>query len=132
MQRSIFTIAAVPALAAALIAAGCGGGGPAPEGDGGPTAETIRVRATDFAFDPATISVDAPGKYALVLENEGEAPHALAIEGPGGDQKSVTVEAGESAEMTVEIVEGGEYRIFCPVSGHADQGMTGTLVVEGR
>ena len=134
MQRRILMIA-VGSLAAALLATGCGGdgdGGDASEGEGAPAAETIRVTATEFAFEPAAVTVDAPGTYTFVVANEGEAPHALAIEGPGVEEVSATVEGGETAEVTVEITEAGEYRIFCPVGGHADQGMTGTLVAEGQ
>jgi plastocyanin len=130
MQRWILTITAVGALASALVAAGCGGESDAPEGEAAPAGETIRVTATEFAFEPATVRVDAPGTYRFLVANEGEAPHALAIEGPGVDEVSATVGGGETAEVTVEITEPGEYRIFCPVGGHAEQGMTGTLVAE--
>lgn len=127
------TLAAVLAVAVALLAAGCGGGGGEDDqGDGQAAAETIQVTATEFAFEPATVTVDAPGTYTFVVANEGEAPHALAIEGPGVDEETATVEAGETAELTVEIAEAGEYRIVCPVDGHEEQGMTGTLVAEGR
>lgn len=130
MQRWILTITAVGALASALVAAGCGGESGAPDGEAASAVETIRVTATEFAFEPATVRVDAPGTYTFLVANEGEAPHALAIEGPGVDEVSATVGGGETAEVTVQITEPGEYRIFCPVGGHAEQGMTGTLVAE--
>ncbi len=134
MQRSKITMTAALALAVALPLAGCGGGGGTEEADGGQqaAAETIRVTATEFAFEPATVSVDAPGTYTFVVANEGKAPHALALEGPGVDDETATVQGGETAELTVEIAEAGEYRIVCPVDGHADQGMTGMLVVKAR
>ena len=132
MKHWKLTIAAVLALAVALPLAGCGGGGDETDGEPQAAAETIRVTATDFAFEPATVTVDAPGTYTFVVANEGKAPHALAIEGPGVDDKSATVEGGKTAELTVEIAEAGEYRIVCPVDGHAEQGMTATLVAEGR
>ena len=135
MQHRKFTLTVLVALAVALPLAGCGGGEGGGEADGAEqaaVAETIRVTATEFAFEPVTVTVDAPGTYTFVVANEGKAPHALAIEGPGVDDKSATIEGGETAELTVEITEAGEYRIVCPVDGHADQGMKATLVAEGR
>ena len=134
MQRPKIIITAALALAVALPLASCGGGGGTEEAADGEqaAAKTIRVTATEFAFEPATLSVDAPGAYTFVVANEGKAPHALAIDGPGVDGKSATVQGGESGELTVEIPEAGEYRIVCPVEGHAGQGMTGTLVVTAR
>ena len=134
MRRSKITMTAALALAVALPLAGCGGGGGTEEAAGGEqaAAKTIRVTATEFAFEPATVSVDAPGTYTFVVANEGKAPHALAIDGPSVDGKSATVQGGDTAELTVELSEAGEYRIVCPVEGHAGQGMTGTLVVKAR
>jgi VCBS repeat-containing protein len=121
------------AVAAALLVAGCGGDG---NGNGETVepesaSETIQVSATEFAFDPASVTIDAPGTYTFVVRNDGQAPHALAIEGPGVDEETATIEGGETAEVTVEITEAGEYRILCPVGDHAEQGMEGTVVVEG-
>ena len=134
MQRSKITITAALAVALALPLAGCGGGGGTEEAAGGEqaTAKTIRVTATEFAFEPATVSIDAPGTYTFIVANEGKAPHALAIEGQGVEGESATAQGGETAELTVEIPEAGEYRIVCPVDGHAEQGMTGTVVVKAR
>ena len=119
------------AVTAALLVASCGGDDNGGGGEGAAdAAETIQVSATEFAFEPATFTVDAPGTYTLVVTNDGEAPHALAIEGPGVDEETATIEAGQTAELTVEITEAGEYEIVCPVNGHAEQGMVGTLVAE--
>ena len=123
------------ALTAVLLVAGCGGddGGNGEAGNGGEGAsETITISATEFAFEPASVTIDEPGTYTFVVENAGEAPHALAIEGPGVDEESATIEGGETAELTVEITEPGEYELICPVDGHREQGMEGTLVLEGR
>lgn len=125
-------IRAALVLTAALALASCGGDGNGDGDNGGGASETIAISATEFAFDPATVTIDEPGTYTFVVENAGEAPHALAIEGPGVDEESATVEGGETAELTVEITEPGEYELICPVEGHREQGMEGTLVLEGR
>jgi plastocyanin len=116
-------------VALALLAAGCGGGDG--EGDDGATgdaaAQTIQVSATDFQFDPADLTADA-GEISFELTNDGEAPHALEIEGNGVEEASDTIDPGASTTLTVEL-EDGTYEIYCPVGDHADRGMVGTLTV---
>jgi plastocyanin len=116
-------------VALALLAAGCGGGDG--EGDdeatGDAAAQTIQVSATDFQFDPADLTADA-GEISFELTNDGEAPHALEIEGNGVEEASDTIDPGASTTLTVEL-EDGTYEIYCPVGDHADRGMVGTLTV---
>jgi plastocyanin len=118
-------------VALALLAAGCGGGDGEGEGDdvatGDAAAQTIQVSATDFQFDPADLTADA-GEISFELTNDGEAPHALEIEGNGVEEASDTIDPGASTTLTVEL-EDGTYEIYCPVGDHADRGMVGTLTV---
>ncbi|MEX2102945.1 MAG: cupredoxin domain-containing protein [Gaiellaceae bacterium] len=129
-----FLIAGVLLVAAALSLAACGSD---ESGDGATTAaasasgETIEVSATEFAFDPPTIQLDQAGEYTFRLTNDGGALHALEIEGAGIEEATTdSIGPGETAEITVELQE-GEYEIYCPVDGHRDMGMEGTLVVGG-
>ena len=121
--------------ATALVVSACGGGsgGDAaaqePAADPG-AAKTIRIAATDFAFEPRTVELSAPGTYTFVVANTGKTDHALEIEGPGVEEKTQTIKAGGQSELTVEITEAGEYEIYCPVGGHRDLGMEGTLTAE--
>ena len=122
----------LPALLLAVaiaLAAGCGGGEEgATEGGGGETAgQTIEVSATDFDFNPNEITAD-PGEITFALTNDGDSPHALEVEGNGVEEESETIDPGESTELTVNLEE-GQYEIYCPVDGHKDAGMTGTLTV---
>ena len=115
---------------AALLPAGCGsddGGDDGGESSGG---QTVEVVATEFAFDPADISVDEAGETTFTVSNEGEFPHALEIEGNGIEEGTDELAPGESGSVTVEL-EPGEYELYCPVGDHRDQGMVGTLVVGG-
>ena len=57
--------------------------------------------------------------------NEGEAPHTFTVEGEDVD---VEVEAGQTTTTTVDL-EPGTYTLFCEF--HREQGMEGTLTVEG-
>ncbi len=131
------------------LVAACGGSSGAQQGAGGqagaqtpaqqaPTqagaqseAKTIEIVETDFALNPSTVTIDAPGVYTFVAVNKGQAQHALQIEGAGISKKTETVGPGGSARLTVEITQPGEYKIFCPVEGHSNLGMQGTLHVQG-
>jgi plastocyanin len=125
-------LALVPALVAALALAGCGSEDDADEATPAASAgQMIEISATEFAFDPPTIELDQAGEYTFRLTNDGGAPHALEIEGAGIEEAaSETIGPGETAELTVELGE-GEYEMYCPVDGHRDMGMEGTLVVGG-
>ena len=113
-------------LAAAL--AGCGSDDD--EGDDGAAApaDTVELVATDFAFEPSSLTLDAAGEHTLTLRNDGEFPHALAFDGL--DDATGNVDPGASGEVTVDL-EPGTYTLYCPVGNHRDQGMEGTLVVGG-
>jgi uncharacterized cupredoxin-like copper-binding protein len=116
----------------AVVLAGCG----AEEGEdeaeqAGPTGQTIEIVETDFALDPADVQVEGPGTYTFRAVNEGETVHALEVEGMGIEEETEEFGPGESAELTVELTEPGEYELYCPVDGHRELGMEGTLTVGG-
>ena len=113
-------------LAAAL--AGCGSDDDGDGGDEAAPADAVELVATDFAFEPSSLTLDAAGEHTLALANEGEFPHALAFDDL--DAATGNVDPGASGEVTVEL-EPGSYTLYCPVGNHRDQGMEGTLVVGG-
>lgn len=134
------------ALATGLLMAGCGdddedepaqpqGETPAqtqtetqPAGGGGGGDGATRVVLTEFAIDPANPTAQA-GSVTYEVVNEGNAPHALEIEGNGVEVATDVLDGGGSATLEADL-EAGEYEWYCPVGNHADQGMKGTLTVE--
>jgi plastocyanin len=94
-------------------------------------ATTVQMR--DFAFSPANMTA-AAGASRWTLQNVGERPHNVHIEGNGisMDVKSdgTPVMAGQTFTGTVNLAP-GRYEVWCPVGNHRDQGMVGTLVVAG-
>jgi uncharacterized cupredoxin-like copper-binding protein len=90
----------------------------------------VDLALTDFAIEPAGIAVD-PGSYTFHVVNEGETVHALEVEGPSGEVETPELAPGESADLTVDLSEAGEYEVYCPVGDHRDQGMEGTITVGG-
>ena len=62
-------------------------------------------------------------------ENIGSITHALEIEGKGVEEETKDLDAGQSAELKVTL-KPGKYEIYCPVDGHRQQGMEGTVTVK--
>jgi plastocyanin len=115
---------------AALLLAGCGSDDGDDEGGESSGGQTVELVATEFAFDPADVSVDEAGETTFTVSNEGEFPHALEIEGNGIEEETEELGPGESGSVTVDL-EPGEYELYCPVGDHRERGMVGTLVVGG-
>ena len=105
-----------------------GGGGGSGGGSGGGGGSTVQVSATEFKFDPENPKVKA-GKVKFVMTNDGQAPHALEIEGPSGEAETKTVNGGEKASVTVNLSKPGKYTMYCPVDNHRDLGMEGEITV---
>lgn len=92
--------------------------------------QQVDVSATEFAFDPSDIQLNAAGTYTFNLTNAGEVEHSLEIDGQGIEEGTSVIGGGESTDVTVDLAE-GEYEIYCPVGNHREMGMEGTLVVGG-
>src|SRR5687768_11017004 len=69
------------------------------------------------------------GKVTITMDNPSELPHAIAIEGGGVDEHGETVEKGGTSTVTADL-KPGEYEFYCPVPGHEEGGMKGTLTVK--
>jgi plastocyanin len=87
------------------------------------------VGMVDYAFQPATLTV-APGSVTFDLRNDGRFPHNMQIEGMAEPLLATDLTAGQSGSATVTLVP-GTYTFWCPVPGHRERGMEGTLVVAG-
>jgi plastocyanin len=151
MRKPILILAAVLA-ALALIAAGCGGGD-SDDGGGSPSttessgdadngydnndtgggaaggASKLKLTADPggaLKFDKTELSAK-PGKVTIVMDNPSSVPHAVEVEGNGVEEETRTLTQG-TADVTVDL-KAGEYEFYCPVDGHREAGMEGTLTV---
>jgi uncharacterized cupredoxin-like copper-binding protein len=119
------------ALAAVLLPA-CGEestpDGANPNGAGAGGGEVVEVALSEFALTPASFSLD-PGSYTFHVVNGGSVVHALEVEGPSGEVETAELAPGASADLDVDLSEPGEYEVYCPVDGHKEQGMEGTITV---
>jgi uncharacterized cupredoxin-like copper-binding protein len=119
-----------------IVAAGCGGGNTEKSGSSTPTAggtsgQTVTINESEFKLDPSTTNVSKAGTVTFKIVNKGAVDHALEVEGNGVEEKSSTIGAGESTTITVDLPKAGSYEFYCPVNGHKDKGMEGTLTVSG-
>ena len=95
-------------------------------GEPGKILGELTFRAFDLGFDPETIEVDVPGRYAVTFANEGAILHDIRF----ADGTVIEADAGESASGEVTIpIEGLGY--VCSIPGHADAGMQGAITVSG-
>ena len=125
-------------LLASLIATGCGG---YTELEYRKPVDTIEVDlAGARKLEPSEITLKRPGTYAFRVKNTSDdVAHALKITSADGakldyGEGSVRTEdlpPGESAPEFKVHLGPGTYQISCPVGHHAEEGMRGTITVEG-
>jgi len=100
-------------------------------GSGGSVIKTVTVHETEYKLNPSNISLTKPGTYVFKGVNDGTTTHALAVEGNGLDQDGMDISPGSSGTLKVTLSKAGSYEIYCPVDGHKDLGMKGTITVGG-
>jgi uncharacterized cupredoxin-like copper-binding protein len=142
------------AACAVLLVAGCGSSSkksnstqaatPAPTttqsttttpSSGGASAQsgsTLMVSADpggQLKFDKTSLTGKA-GKLTLEMVNPSSVPHAIGVKGGGIKKVGPTAtSAGTSSKITVSL-KPGTYEFYCPVDGHEQAGMKGTLTVK--
>ena len=93
-------------------------------------ARRVTVTATDYAFQPDRITVQAGETVALTLVNEGSHDHAIELHLDGSERESDQVAPGERTTLVFQAPTApGSYTTYCPIEDHRERGMTGTLAV---
>ena len=88
------------------------------------TGGAITVCAADTRFDVHTVKATA-GSLKITLVNDGALFHTLKITGMSPELQA---NPGKSTTATFNLAK-GTYAFECTVSGHAQAGMKGTIVV---
>jgi uncharacterized cupredoxin-like copper-binding protein len=114
-----------------LLLAGCGGGSSEEAENGRAVVQTIQISAKEFSLTPSTVNVSETGTYEFEVTNDGEVTHALDIEESGGGAEAETgdIEPGQTKTVRFTFSKDGSYEMYCPIDGHRDQGMEGTITV---
>jgi plastocyanin len=105
-------------------ASGGGGGG----GGGGQTLKISADPGGALKFDKSSLTAKA-GKFTIVMDNPSSLPHAIEVEGQGMEVKGDTVTKGGVSKASGTL-KAGTYEFYCPVDGHKQAGMKGTLTVQ--
>ncbi|MEX0869295.1 MAG: cupredoxin domain-containing protein [Nitriliruptoraceae bacterium] len=112
------------AAGAALLLTGCGGGDAG--GEGAASDGDVAIVATEFAFEPAAVSIAADTDVVVTIDNTGGAvEHDFTI-----DELDVLIHAEptEAASGTINA-PAGTYTFYCSIPGHRAAGMEGELSV---
>jgi plastocyanin len=135
------------ALAAAglLALAGCGGGSDnsssssgassggssssssSSSGGGGQAIKLAADPSGKLAFDKKTLKAKA-GDVTIDFSNSSGVPHAVAVQGNGVNKSGSTITSGSNT-LALNL-KPGKYEFYCPVDGHRQAGMKGTLIVK--
>jgi plastocyanin len=89
----------------------------------------VTMSAVEFAFQPATVRTSG-GSVTINLRNDGQFPHNVQFDGQAAPIFADNLTSGQSATATVNLAP-GTYTFYCPVDGHRDRGMVGTLTIAG-
>lgn len=123
-----------------MMGGGFGGSAPAaakpaasgtPAGAGLAAPAGAEVAASEFKFEPNTLSIRA-GETTFVVKNAGAIAHNFVIEGQGGQSiaRIPNIAVGATEQVTATLAP-GTYTIVCTLPGHRAAGMVGTLTVVG-
>jgi plastocyanin len=144
-RNSIIVVIAVVVVAAVIVVVAESGGGYSSSASTAPSAastpapttgqgEVLKLSADpsgQLRFTRSTLTAAKPGKVTLIMTNPSSAgmDHGIAIDGNGVDQDGPIVAAGSTSTVTVTLKK-GVYSYYCPVPGHREAGMVGTLTVK--
>jgi heme/copper-type cytochrome/quinol oxidase subunit 2 len=123
-RRGAAVAAVVLLVAGPMTLAACGGHGHENSAVS-PDARVITVTGENLFFAPPEITVRKGEPVAIALTSVDVA-HDLNIDAFGGH---VYAEAGQTAEGGFTADETGTFEYYCSISGHAEAGMVGTLIV---
>jgi uncharacterized cupredoxin-like copper-binding protein len=88
---------------------------------------TVEVSLTEYTVDMPNSIPAGPTTFSIT--NDGTEEHGFEIEGEGvAEALDPNLQPGDSAELEVDLAP-GTYEVYCPVDGHADEGMRLELTV---
>lgn len=108
--------------------------------------KTVEVTLGEFSFTPSTFTFERDVPHKLVIRNTGSVKHyftaatffrAIATrkaQTTDGEIKApyfsaIEVFPGRSVDLYFVPVNAGSYGLECTITGHAEQGMTGAIVI---
>ena len=114
--------------AIALAAVGVAGGAIATDRAIDASAQQVAVTAHELRFSPAEVHVRSGGWVVIRFSNNDPTFHDWMVEGLANVDAGAR--PGQTQRIRVRLDNPGTFRLLCTVPGHAEAGMTGTLVVD--
>jgi plastocyanin len=108
-----------------------GGSSSGSSGSSGGGSSSLKLTANpsgQLKFNTTKLSAKA-GTVTLDMTNPSQVPHGIAVQGNGVAQVGKVVGHGGSSTVSVKL-KPGTYTFYCPVPGHRQAGMQGTLTVK--
>jgi uncharacterized cupredoxin-like copper-binding protein len=100
----------------------------APPATPGTAVASADVSLVDYRLEPSDLRVARSGVISFVATNDGQSRHALAVDGPAGEVRSVALRPGERTTISLRLPR-GTYKWYCPIADHERRGMVGQVRV---
>ncbi len=115
-----------------LALAGCASA-PLTKAEVTPGGAPLAMKASNFSFDPDSISVHGTGTLTLSITNTTGTGHNITVDDPAGKVID-SAEIPPNAVITTQVTftTPGDYYFFCNHPFHADLGMKGHFIVTGN
>jgi uncharacterized cupredoxin-like copper-binding protein len=97
-------------------------------GGGGSNLKVAADPSGALKFDKSSLSAKA-GTVTIKMDNPSPVAHSIGIKDNGVKSVGSTVEKGGVSTVSVNL-KPGTYEFYCPVDGHEQAGMKGTLTVK--
>jgi len=91
-------------------------------------AQQVTITAHELRFSPAEVHVRSGGWVVIRFSNDDSVFHDWMVEGLAN--MDAGARPGQTQRIRIRFDGAGTFQILCTVPGHADAGMTGTLVVD--
>jgi len=92
------------------------------------SASKTTIRVTEREYKIGLSATKAPaGPVRFEIKNTGKYAHALAIAGAGVKTRTKLIQPGKTVVLLVTFKRGA-YSLWCPVPGHAAEGMKAKLL----
>lgn len=99
-----------------------------PWGVAAPTEQAIKIKASEWKFQPAEVMLAAGVSVQLTEINDGTTQHDFSIEALGVSLP--LLDPGKSQSVRFTPTKKGTFEFKCTVPGHAEAGMKGTITVK--
>lgn len=91
--------------------------------------QTIVITETEYHLEPSAVTLNAPGLYVFHVENQGTIVHSFSIRDGVTNTLVNNLNPTNNGDLMVSL-QAGNYTMFCPIPGHEQLGMVGTVVVK--